>query len=207
MGRENKNYSAVNQLYSEKQETEFLICHYLNQNMPLKMKKDGFFFEVNSGNQYDTHDLNLIKISPDRIKSEPIITIEYEYGANQNEWDLTIPRHKWQALNLMVRKKYGQNFSLFIKSSPTFNSLFAIDCRDNFVQKLVGKNIEVIDHNLDFETDDEAFRIYWDDVDKNTYVDDDKSRELKNNNICLIEDDPRWKLFYRFIWRRFLNKK
>lgn len=206
MSKDNKDYKAVGELYDQKQETEFLMCHYLNQNLPLSLKRSGYFFEVNVGNQYNKHDLFLIKILPNR-EVKFITKIEYEYGANQEEWDLELPRLKWQALNLMTRKKYGENFSLFIKSSPTFNSIFAIDCRNNFVQNLVGANPEIIKHNLGFNTDDEAFRIYWDDVDKNLYIDDKEKRILNNNNICISENDPKWKIFYSFLWRRFLNEE
>jgi len=207
MSKENKDYKAVGEYYSKKQESEFLMCHYLNQNLPLALRRKGYFFEVNVGNQYDTHDLILVQILPNREKRK-IIDIEYEIGDKQIEWDFELPKFPiWKALNLATRKKYGENFSLFIKSSLTYNSLFAIDCRDNFVQNLVGKNPEKLEHSLDFETDDEFYRIYWDDVAKNLYVDDKETKQLKNNNICICENDARWQNFYKFLYRRFLNKK
>lgn len=206
MSKANKDYKAVGKYYDEKQETEFIMCHYLNQNMPLSLKRNGYFFEVNIGNQYDTHDIILVRILPNREK-KILIRIEFEFGANQDLWNLEIPRYKWEALNLMTRKKYGENFDLFIKSSLTFNSIFAIDCRNNFVQKLVGDNPEITPHSLTFETDDEVYRLYWKYVDDNLYVDDKEKRTLNNNNICISENDPQWKIFYSFLWRRFLNTK
>lgn len=200
----NKDYKAVNDYYSKKQETEFIMCHLLNQNMPYKLKLIGYFFEVCVGNQYDTHDFILVRILPNRDKIQ-IMRIEYEIGDKQVEWNLELPRHKWQALNLVTRKIYGKNFELFIKSSPTYNSLFAIDCRNNFVQNLVGANPEILDHSLEFETNKEFFRIYWDDVEKNLYVDNPKEKILKNNSICISENDPKWTEFYSFLWRRYLK--
>jgi hypothetical protein len=207
MSKENKDYKAVGEYYTKKQETEFVMCHYLNQNLPLSLKRSGYFFEINCGNQYDTHDLILIRILPNREK-KLITKIEYEIGDKQIEWDLELPRFPiWQALNLVTRKKYGENFSLFIKSSLTFHSLFAVDCRNNFVQNLVGKTPEVLDHSLEFETNDEFYRIYWDEVEKNLYVDNPEKKILKNNNICISENDPKWKEFYSFLYRRFINQK
>jgi hypothetical protein len=175
--------------------------------MPLQLKLNGYFFEINVGNQYDTHDIVLVRILPNRVK-EIIIRIEFEIGDKQLEWDNELPKFPiWQAINLVTRKKYGENFELFIKASLTLNSLFAIDCRDNFVQNLVGKNPETLKHSLGFETNDEFYRIYWDDVDKHKYIDIPEKKILKNNNICISENDPKWKIFYSFIWRRFLNKK
>jgi hypothetical protein len=129
-----------------------------------------------------------------------VIKIEYEYGAKQNDWDFEIPRTSWQALNMLTRKKYGENFPLFIKSSPTFRSFFAIDCRNNFVQE--NSVIEILKYNLDFETDNEFYRIYWDNVDKNKCVVGEK---FVDKNICLVEDDN-WVVFYRFLWNRFLKE-
>ena len=200
----NKDYKAVGEYYTKKHETEFIMCHFLNQNLPQKLKLTGYFFEVDAGNQYDTHDLILVRIFPNREK-RIILRIEYEIGDKQAYWDLELPRHKWQALNLVTRKKYGKNFELFIKSSPTYNSLFAIDCRDNFVQNLVGADPEILDHSLEFETNDEFFRIYWGDVEANQYVDQPDDKILKNNSICISENDPKWRIFYSFLWRRFLK--
>ena len=206
MSKENKDYKAVGKFYDKEQESEFLMCHRLNENLPLSLKRNGYFFMVNTGNQYNTHDLVLVKILPSR-QVEIIVKIEYEIGAKQIEWDELLPRDSWQALNLSTRKKYGENFDLFIKSSLTLNSLFAIDCRGNFVQNLVGKNPETLKHNLGFETDDQFYRIYWEDVDKNLYVDNKEKKILNNNNICISENDSQWKIFYSFLWRRFINPK
>ena len=183
MGTEDKDHKAVAEYYDEKQETEFEMCHKLNEKMPRFLRILGYFFEINCGNQYDTHDFNLIQIPPNRIKSNPLVTIEFEHGATQFEWDNKLPKDRWQALNLLTRKKYSENFGLFIKSSPTFNSIFAIDCRNNFVQNLVGKKPETLAHSLPFKTNDQFYRIYWKDVDKHLFVDDKENRILNNNNI------------------------
>lgn len=201
----NKDYKAVGEYYEEKQETEFLMCHYLNKNLPEFLKKQGIFFEVQVKGQYNKSDIALIKIPPDREKKILIANVEYENGANQVEWDYELPKHKWQALNLVTRKKYGETFSLFIKSSRTFNSFFAIDCRNGFIQKNFGENAEILEHNLEFETNNEFYRIYWIDVDKYQYIDDTKNKILKNSNICIIENND-WSIFYMFLWRRFLDK-
>jgi hypothetical protein len=197
-----KDYKAVDNYYKENQHTEFLMCHYLNKNMPLLMVERGIFFEIQVDNKYNKNDIILIQITPDREKK--IITkVEYEFAATQTEWDFELPRDKWQALNLINRKKYGETFSLFIKSSTTFNSIFAIDCSDNFIQKNFG-NIEKLKHSLNFETNDEFYRIYWNDVNKFQFVVNDNEKFIKNGEICIVEFNN-WTNFYRFIWNRFIK--
>ncbi len=202
----NKDYVAVNRYYHENQSTEFMMCYYLNRNMPLELVKQGFFFEIQVNGQYNKNDIRLIRITPERNEKQVVINIEYEYAANQHEWIDELPRNRWQALNLVTRKKYGKTFSLFIKSSTTYKSLFAVDCRDNFVQKNFG-NSEVLEHNLSFETNNEFYRIYWNDVAKHTYIDNKENRQLTDGNICIIEHDSAndWKQFYSFLWRRFIK--
>lgn len=197
-----KNYKAVNEYYEKNQHTEFMMCHYLNKNMPLKLVKNGIFFEIQTDNQYNKNDIILVQILPNRIK-KIIAKIEYEYAATQEDWNYELPRHRWQALNLINRKKYGETFSLFIKSSTTFNSIFAIDCRNNFVQKNFG-DVEKLNHSLDFETNDEFYRIYWNDVTKHQYLDDFNNKKLKNGEICIVEFNE-WTNFYSFILRRFIE--
>ena len=180
------------------------MCHYLNKNKPIFFVKCSIFFEIKCENQYNKNDIILIQISGDR-KKKLICKIEYEYATTQKEWDYELPRTYWKALNLIARKDYGNNFSLFIKSSPTFNSLFAIDCRDNFIQKNFN-HIEKLNHSLSFETDDDFYRIYWNDVEKNKYCDDKENKTLKNGEICIVEFND-WQPFYSFIWRKFIKNK
>lgn len=200
----NKDYKAVGKYYTENQKSEFLICYYLNKNMPIFLVEQGIFFEVQVDSQYNRNDIRLIKIPPERNKKILIANVEFEIGAKQNEWDFELPRDKWQALNLITRKKYGEIFSLFIKSSKTYNSIFAIDCRDNFVQKNFGNNPEILKHSLDFETNNEFYRIYWNDVEKHQYVDDIQKKSLINGNIRIVEFND-WRPFYSFLWRRFIK--
>lgn len=199
-----KIYNAVDEYYKINHQNEFIMCHYLNKNMPLFFVKCGIFFEIQCENQYNKNDIILIQISGDR-KKKLICKIEYEYATTQKEWDYELPRTYWKALNLIARKDYGNNFSLFIKSSPTFNSLFAIDCRDNFIQKNFN-HIEKLNHSLSFETDDDFYRIYWNDVEKYKYCDDKENKTLKNGEICIVEFND-WQPFYSFIWRRFIKNK
>jgi len=199
-----KDFVAVKKYYDEIQTSEFRMCHQLNKRMPEKLIILGYFFEIQSNSQYNKDDIVLTKILPNRVKKE-IIRIEYEYGANQEFWDFEIPDEtQWQAINLVTRKEYGKNFPLFIKSSKTFRSLFAIDCRDNFVIETVKGRFEKLSHSLEFETDDEFYRIYWDDVEKHKYVCDKKNKKMNDGKICLVEDDN-WNLLYNFIWHRFLK--
>lgn len=202
---EEKDYPAISQSYSKLQHTEFIICHLLNGKMPEQLKKIGYFFELQTGNQYGHNDLVLVKICPDRTK-RLIMKVEFEYGEKQIEWDNDIPKH-WDGLNLLVRKSYGQNFSLFIKSSPTFNSIFAVDCTDDFIVK----NFEISKlkkHNLGFKTNKLIYKIPMNELDKYKYV-EDKYRydvDYKNKRVVIVKNDPMWKDFYSFLYRRFLDK-
>lgn len=196
-----KDYEAVNNLYLEKYQTEFVICHLLNSNMPMFLKIKGYFFEMAGGDQYNTHDIVLWQYSSNKERKETI-KVEYENGANQPMWDTKLPRDKWQGLNLLTRKHYGKTFSLFIKSSTTYRSFFAVDCRDDFVQSNFGAR--TMPHNLGFETDKDVFRIYWDLLDKHLFIDDKTNKKLENRNICVVEDND-WDVFYNFLWRRFLK--
>ena len=197
-----KDYKAVDEYYKMNQHTEFLMCHYLNKNMPIGLIKNGIFFEIQTDGQFNKNDIVLIQILPEREGKRIIAKVEYEYAATQTEWDYELPRLKWQALNLITRKKYGETFSLFIKSSTTFNSIFAIDCRDNFVQKNFG-DVETLNYSLDFETNNEFYRIYWDDVEKYQYV-VDANKKVNDGQICIVEYNN-WYNFYSFIWRRFIK--
>ena len=81
-----------------------------------------------------------------------------------------------------------------------------VDCRKGFVLKSTG-DPEQLEHSLDFETDDEFYRIYWATVYENLYMDDPKARTFKNGNICIVENDTSWSIFYRYLWRRFFQNK
>jgi hypothetical protein len=200
-----KDYKAVSKYYEETQVTEFLICHLLNEKMPKELKKQGIFFRIQEGSQYNRNDMELVKFLPDRGKTDIIAKIEYECGETQEDWNEEVPR-RWQALNLGTRKKYGETFHLFIKSSSTFNSFFAIDCRNNWVQTNF-PDIEKLKYNLPFPTDDEFYRIYWKDVNENLYQDTGKKESVVDKNICIVENTNDWSLFYRFLMRRFINEK
>ena len=199
-----KDQIAIREYYKTTQKTEFRMCHFLNKNMPLALVDLGYFFEIEANTQYTKNDIVLVQYPPDRAERNIIVKVEYECGMNQTEWDFELPRFKWQALNLMTRKKYGETFELFIKSSRTFNSFFAIDCREGFVQKNFGGDTEDINHNLEFETNKKAYRIYWHELPKHQYIDDKSNKKLVNANICIIEDNL-WSSFYGFLWRRFLT--
>lgn len=196
-----KDHEAVSNWYFEKYQTEFVICHLLNSRMPLFLKIKGYFFEMADGNQYSTHDIVLWQYSSSKEKKE-IIKVEYENGAKQPMWDTKLPRVKWQGLNMLIRKQYGKTFSLFIKSSVSYKSFFAVDCRDDFVQSNFGDR--TIPHNFGFETDKDVFTVYWHLLDEHLFVDDKINRILENKNICIVEDDN-WDVFYNFLWRRFLK--
>jgi len=196
----NKDKKAIGKLYDETQHTEFRMCHFLNKNRPMFLIDLGYCFEMEASTQYNKNDIILVQYPPDRNEKKRIIRIEYEYGLKQVKWDLEFPRNNWKALNLVTRKKYGENFPLFIKSSKTYNSFFAVDCRNKFVQQF---DIEKLPYNLDFETDDLFYRIYWHEVAQHQYIDDKKTKKLVNGNICLIEFNL-WETFYHFLWQRFL---
>lgn len=204
MGDYNKNYREVNKYYNDNQEYEFLMCFYLNKNLPQKMVKTGFSFEVQTDGKYNKHDINLIKINPNRDEKEVVARIEYEYAATQDCWDFELPRDKWSALNLITRKDYDNNFDIFLKSSPTFNSFFAIDCRNKFISGNFSNIEKIENHSLSFETNDDFYRIYWDDVSKHEYLIDKTNKKLKNGNICIIEHSD-YSHFYRFLWTRFIK--
>jgi hypothetical protein len=199
----NKDYAAVNEYYDENQKYEFRMVHFLNRQRPMSMVDAGYVFEINTVGKYDKHDIDFVKISPDRTK-KILATIEFEYAAKQSHWDLEIPRDKWSGINLMDRKLYGESFRFFMKSSPTFNSFFVIDCEDNFVQKN-GRH-QTTNHSLGFETNDTIYKLPFNFVDENTYREDKVIKVLINKNICICENDPTYNIFYKYISRR-LNLK
>jgi len=205
----NKDTKAIAAYYRKWQHTEFQICRRLNYHMPDKLVNAGYAFIMNVKDEYDSegqfqkNDMVLIQITPERERKE-IIKVEFEYGAEQYDWDFELPRNRWMALNLGIRKKYGETFSLFIKSSPTYRSLFAIDCRNKFVQKHFGNRIETLEHSLEFVTDNKFYRIYWNKLPEHQFIIDEQHKKIIDGNICIIEDDN-WLPFYRFLWQRFLK--
>jgi len=78
-----KNYTAVDEYYKENQKYEFLICHFLNKNMPTFLVEMGIFFEIQVNSQYNKYDFQLVIISSDRNEKNVIAKIEYEYAAKQ----------------------------------------------------------------------------------------------------------------------------
>lgn len=211
----NKDHKAIGELYSITQKTEFMMCHLLNKRMPTSLVERGVFFEMQTDNQYNKNDIVLIKISPERQK-KLICKVEFEYGITQENWDFLLPDFpfnpdsptsvdspKWNGLNLMERKQYGDTFSLFIKSSPTYKSFFAVDCRDNFVVKNFGDTKQETNHSLNMVTNNTIYKIYWGDVPKHRFM-VDENKKLTDGNLCIIEYDD-WSIFYSFLWRRFLK--
>lgn len=201
---EGKDFNATNKLYNKVHVEEFLICTYLNQNMPIKMKRMGIFFEMQTKNQYLHHDLELVQISSKRKKTF-IARVEYEYGAYQKEWGLEFPTN-WDGINLLTRKDYDKNIDLFIKSSPNYLSIFAVDCSDDFVDKHFHYAIDTNPSQIDFVTNEQKYEIKWHEVQKHKFSFDDNTKEVENKNICVFENDPRWKLFYKFLWFKYFNK-
>jgi len=206
----NKDYNEISKLYNSVQKTEFVICKLLNSKTIGKKIFNDYFFEIQTNDKYAHHDLELVKITPDR-KRIIISKIEYEYAELQNEWESELPRNIWHGINLMTRKKYGENFDLFIKSSKTYNSLFIIDCRNNFIQNNFSDYIRENNSKRGFITNEEKYEINWSILDKHLFKIKEKPGNQKykitnNGNICLIENDPNWKLLYLFLYHRFLKK-
>lgn len=202
---EGKDRNAVNNLYNEVQFEEFLICHYLNQNMPKELRKLGYFFEIQSEEgQFAHHDIQFVQYTKDR-KRILKIRIEFEYGKEQYDWDLEIPRNRWHGINLLTRKDYQKNVDLFLKSSPTFSSIFAVDCRNNFVDKNFHNSIDENGSSVNFVTNERKYEIRFNEIEPHLFIIDSKNKKIKNGNICIVENDLKWKLFYHFLWKRFLN--
>lgn len=202
---EGKDRSAVDQLYKKVQAEEFSICHYLNQNMPHQLKKTGYFFEIQSDDgQFAHHDIQLVQYTEDRVRNLKV-RIEFEYGRQQHDWDLEIPRNRWHGINLLTRKNYEKNVDLFLKSSPTFNSIFAVDCTNNFVDKYFHDSIDEKESSIEFVTNEKKYEMRFNEIEPHLFVIDDSNKKIKDGNVCIVENDPRWKLFYRFLWKRFLN--
>ena len=102
-----KNYNAVDEYYKINHQNEFIMCHYLNKNMPLFFVKFGIFFEIQCKNQYNKNDIILIQISGDR-KKKLICKIEYEYATTQKEWDMKLPRNILEGTKFNSKKDYGK---------------------------------------------------------------------------------------------------
>lgn len=197
----NKDYNAVDKLYKNLNQSEFIIVNKLNSNMPNIFIRKGFLFEINIESQYAKNDINFVHISPDR-KKETIVRVEFEYGEKQEEWLDEFPKHYWnRGLSLVSRKKYGETFDLFIKSSLSFESFFAIDCKNNFIKTMFGDTEQKVAHNLGFSTNSDFFNINWNEVDKCNY-----SIENTTGEICIVEKSN-YKKFYGFLYHKFLNKK
>jgi len=202
---ENKDREGVSKLYDEAQAEEFMMCHLLNEHLPKELRHKGYFFEMQSnGNQYSHHDLEFVKIGEDRSRTL-IAKIEFEYGKMQTDWDYTMPRKRWYGINLLTRKDYGINFDLFIKSSPTFNSFFAVDCRDGYMEKHFLRTIDSHSSSVGITTNERKFEIPWSMVETHQFKFDNVKKKIEDKNFCLVEDTDDWRLFYRFLWKRFLD--
>lgn len=206
-----KDYKAVDELYNEIQSTEHRYVHIANQYRPNIWINNGFIFEINHTGKFAKHDINLVHISANRVKSV-IARIEFEYGKNQHDWDYEIPwkeevKGNWTAINLMFRKKYGENFDVFVKASPTYRSFFLIDCRDDFVKRITENQISQVNHNLGFETNDEIYRLEYNVVQKNIFYDNPKLKKW-GGDICVSEDNEynvNYIRMYKFYHRKFIE--
>jgi len=226
---ENKDYASVGRYYNKYQPEEHLTIGKLNATLfqfyP-EFVRAGVFFRIQSvsdenttDNQYKKFDCQLVWITPER--NEKILAIgELEYGADQmkkelrekmSEWNNKFPKNRWYCISLLERKKYDENFHFFLKVSPTRNSAFIIDTRDNFVTKNMTNNynMENDSTNEKFNTDKGRYEFNWECVDKNTMLfkkEGDLLKVAENGNICLIEDDY-WKKLHRFLAHKFFPKE
>jgi hypothetical protein len=54
-------------------------------------------------------------------------------------------------------------------------------------------------------TNERKYELTWEKIKVHTFEVDEENRRIIDGNVCLIENDPRWKLFYRFIWKNFIG--
>ena len=199
----NKDFDKISELYEKLQKEEINIVRILNKNMPSYLYSNGVVFEIQSESQFNKYDL-ILKIITSKRNRIFSFRIEYEIGYNQEEWESEFDnylQYKWhRGLSLLTRKKYNKNFDLFIKSSKTFNSLFAIDVRNDFLKQFE-KNKKKIKHNLGFNTNNEFFSINWKNVFNNKF-------SIKNgiNKPIFLMENGNYKEFFQFLYIRFLKE-
>jgi len=212
-----KDYKAVNKHYEKCQAEEFVICHVLNThmfNLHSHWIRAGLSFRVNGNkNQYGKYDIILTYTSLER--NETIIARgEFEFGLDQNRhdnlnknWDYEFPETHWDCLSLMTRKIYDVNFEFFLKVSPTYNSAFIIDTRNNFVGKTsdVKEDLENDSTNEKFETDTCRYKLLWKTVNNNLFKYESQNL-INDGNICLIENNV-WNNLFAFIYIKYFNEE
>jgi hypothetical protein len=201
-----KEYDKMTENYQNVQHTEFLMVHTLNLTMPYAWICAGLVFEIRPSHQYGKYDARLCWIEENREK-KVIAKIELEFGKNQEDWDSDIPRDKWRrGISLLKRKDYDAS-QLFIKMSPTYNSIILVDTRDNFVQ-----NNTISDktpHNMGFITHEDCYVFPWETVDKNLFIIAGGSI-YQDGNIFLVQKGistlvEERKKMYEFIDHKFFS--
>lgn len=204
----NKDYVNVDKEYNKTHDSEFIITNSLNKTMPLSWVRAGLMFQVRCGDQMGKFDAYLYKITLDRRRLI-ILRIELEFGTYQDGiWDFDIPKVKWyRGLSLLKRKHYDI-CNLFIKMSPTTNSLFLVDCENNFVfDKHDGIDKTSLE-KMGYITNRDCYYFNWDTVMANQFIINEKNEIIQNGNIFLVElgnstiQEERRKM-YEFIKYRF----
>jgi len=198
-----KDYEKISEIAEEVKETEFHFLDILNKKISPKFKN--FKFEINE-DKYGNKDYFLL------YNGKRVLNVEYENGITQNLWDNEFSdnlRWFWHyGLNLVVRKKYNKNFQLFIKSSPTYNSWFAIDTTNHFIKNYEHTKKQLPKTSLRTgRRDNWVYSINWDEVGKHEFIVEKKENRInviKNDRICLIENND-FRKFNAFFYVRFLR--
>ena len=198
-----KDHEKVNEWYGKVQHTEFQMVHNLNLR-PSAWISAGLVFEIRPSKQYGQFDAILCWIKENRDK-KIILKIELEYGKNQEDWDSDIPKAKWWRGISLVKRKHYDVCQLFVKMSPTYNSIILVDTRDNFVQNNSVSGIT--QHNLGFITNSYCHEFTWETVEKNKFIIAGGSI-YQDGNIFLVEKGvstlvEERKKMYEFISHRF----
>jgi hypothetical protein len=206
---EGKEYEKVNELYQNVQHTEFLTVYNLNRSMPYAWICAGLIFEIRASHQYGHFDAMLCWIKENREK-KIIIKIELEYGKNQDKWNWNtdLPsRTDWhRGISLLTRKDYD-GCQLFVKMSPTYNSIILVDTRNKFVDN--NTTIDTTPLTIGMETDKECHIFNWDTVDKNKVItmgngiiQDGNIFLLEMGNSTLVEERRK---MYEFVDRKYFT--
>jgi hypothetical protein len=202
---EGKEFDKVNEEYDNNHVQEFIICDLLNKLKPNKFTLHGYFFEMNTGDQHEKWDLNFIHIAKDRTKTR-LAKIEYEFGDKQEDvWGSTFNRNIWvRGLSLLCRKKYDENFDLFLKVSPEYSSYFAVDTRNNYVTNYFEHTKDKVNHSLPYVTDNLCYSIGWEYVDKHNFmINHETKKVIRNSNICVKENGD-YMSFFMFLFVKYI---
>ena len=200
---EGNDYEKVDELYQNVQHTEFQMVHNLNLR-PYAWICAGLVFEIRASHLHGQFDAMLCWIKKNREK-KVILKIELEYGKNQEDWDSDIPKAKWWRGISLVKRKHYDVCDLFVKMSPTYNSIILVDTRDGFV--LNNSVSGITQHNLGFTTNNQCHELTWETVDKNKFIIAGGSI-YQDGNIFLVEKGASTlveerKKMYEFISHRF----